>query len=432
MAENAKHSADDAAEQKGRAEEQEQKPEVDKTSTEVGNTEKVDEAKQSSSKSGVENTESVKKDETDQKSPDADDTQKSESVDIDQEKVAGSAASTDEGESDTKKEDKSDEEVEVNIEIQPHCKGKDNTEFQAEVREQIENCKFEIISSLQSSVHTELQEVTDKQVRKVERRRRAGFIIRDILILLLAAIVGYFGYCLYDVKYFDFMQPDCSDQANCGNSSTNETVEEPEVIKDTAWYQQQYGGLFRSLQTNVNADQVSAYYLYSGDYKVSEIQPKYLLSMAYSQLDSNITYDSIDGVVIPASDLRAAFVKFFGDAEYFDKQNFTYDCTEFKYDKNSDSFVASSVLCAHNANRKITETIDQIYEEGNVMYLLTTAAIYDQTEQSFYSFDDLFKPVAKNVASDDIAKYSSLLNHYQYQFKKVDGRYCFSGIIKLN
>lgn len=313
------------------------------------------------------------------------------------------------------------------------CKCYDKTEdFQTEVRDQIENCKFEIISAIQESVHDELKTAYDRQVRQVERRRRAGFIVRDIIILLLAALVGYFGYCLYDAKYFDFLQPFCQQENNCPAGDDNNTEPETsEIVKDTAWYIASYSDLFKSLQINLNADKVSAYYLYSDDYNVDEIQPSYLLAMAYNRLNASTTYDSVNGIVVPAADMRKAFIDLYGDASDFVKQNFTYDCVDFKYEKSTDSFVAPSMQCVHNASRKIIENIDEAYEEGNVLYFLTTATIYDQSEQSFYTFDNLFKPVAKNVSEGDLAKHAALLNKYQYQFKKVDGKYYFSGITKL-
>lgn len=309
---------------------------------------------------------------------------------------------------------------------------KPTAEFQEEIREQIENCKFELVAAVQDSVHTEISDVARKQVRKVERRRRWGYIIRDILILLLAAVIGYMGYRLYDVKYFDFMKSECERNNTCVESQdSSESTNPPEIIKDTAWYRDNYGYLFNNLQVGLSADKVEAYYLYSGDYKANEIQPTYLLGMAYNHLSSSTSYDSAEGIVIPAADLRQAYVSLVGNADNFTKRNFTYHCANFQYHKDADTFTASSVLCADNANRTILEEIDEIYEEGNVLYFLTTATIFDRSEQSFYSFDNLFKPVASNVTEDSLAKHASLLNHYQYQFNKVDNKYYFSGITKL-
>ncbi len=417
MAENAKNPADDAAEQKALTEqEQTEQPEKNKVPTE-------------SEDKAVETEEITEK---------SDDKENVDSSDADTDKTEADD-STEERPAEEKVEAKADDEdtektsLEISIELPEDKKNaKAKEDFQESVREQIENCKFEIVSALQDSVHNELKVVTEKQVRKIERRRKCGVIVRDIIILILAAIVGYFGYCLYDAKYFDFMKSECERAGNCQVSSVQDAQQkEPELIKDTAWYQQNFGYLYDSLKINLNADKVNAYYLYSDDYKVSEIQPSYLLAMAYNRLNSNITYDSDKGIMIPADDLRNSFVNLFGSAEYFAKKNFTYDCADFTYDKDSDSFITPSVQCNSSSNRQIVEEIDEIFEEGNALYFLTTATIYDKVESSFYSFDNLFKPVAKNVTREDFGKNKGLLNKYQYKFKKVDNKYYFSDVVKL-
>lgn len=428
MAEDAKKSADESAEQKGRAEKEEQTESLNKgedvavdTPTGESHSEEkpADKGEASNEASKQENAEK-----------DGDKITATLTVEEDDDKLEGEGKAND--------EDQSKAGIEISIELpdqdESNQKKASDTNFQESVREQIENCKFEIISSLQDSIHGELKDYTIKQIRKVERRRRTGVIVRDIIILVLAAIVGYFSYCLYDAKYFDFMKSECERQGNCesvNEGSNNSQVQAPEVVKDTAWYQRNYGYLFDSLKINLNADKVSAYYLYSGDYKVSEIQPSYLLAMAYNRLNSNITYDSDKGIMIPANDLKNSFTNLFGSADHFAKQKFTYDCANFEYDKESDSFVTPSIQCNSTSNRQIVEEIDEIYEEGNAMYFLTTAAIYDKAEEGFYTFDNLFKPVAKNVEKDDLSKHKSLLNQYQYRFKKVDDKYYFSDIVKL-
>lgn len=431
MAEDAKHAADEAAEKmSGQEQEQVNEPKeaekVEATDQDKEAAEKEDvkvEDKQVEEKAdedrAVETTDE-KETESDEQKPSEDDEQKN----------------TDEpGE----KEDKTDDnkEIAISIELDADKLGKEShDDFQKSVREQIENCKFEIISSIQESVHKELQN-SEKQIRKLERRRRVGFWVRDILILILAGVVGYFGYCLYDAQYFDFMKPACESENNCPVNSSEEqgddtnTEPEPEIIKDTAWYVKNYGSLYDALKINLDADKVSAYYLYSGDYKASEIQPNYLLGMAYNQLNSNTTYDSTVGIVIPANDLRSAFTNLFGTADYFVKQNFMNGCVEFEYDKASDSFVTPAMQCVTKSNREIVEEVDEAYEEGNALYFITTAAIYDKNEQAFYNFDNLFKPMASNVQKDDLKKHEGLLNRYQYRFKKVDDKYYFSDIVKL-
>lgn len=312
------------------------------------------------------------------------------------------------------------------IEIEIKGSKVNHEEFQAEVREQIENCKFEIIASLQDKIHDELQHF-EKQARRLERRRRSGVIVRDIIILILAAMVGFLAYCLYDAEYFEFLKPKCKQENNC---EVTVQQKDPEV-KSPEWYKQNYSYLFESLQTKLDADKVNAYYMYTDDRKVSEVQPEYLLAMAYNRLNSSTTYDSNEGIVVPANDLRQAYIDLVGNTNGFVKTSFDYHCANFQYRKESDDFMAKSLLCADTSDRKILEEIDEIYEEGNALYILTTATIYDKTNSSFYNFDNLFKPAVKNVGEDDFAKNKSSLNQYQYQFKKTDNKYYFSGVIKL-
>lgn len=305
-------------------------------------------------------------------------------------------------------------------------------DFQAEIREQIENCKNELQIALERSIKQEFTTIVNKKLRAANRRRRIGAVVRDVIILLLVAVVGYFGWCLYDARYFDWMEPKnepAQDEPN------NQEVQEPEeIVKDTRWYVNNYGYLFEGLQLGLNADSVEAYYLYSDDRKVSEIKPAYLLGMAYNKVmptTSSVTTSTETNSSVAAADLRTAFEGVFGTLDYFEKTSFTHGCKKFAYVRETDSFVTENNNCVVDSEREVIEEIDEMYEEGSVLYVLTTAAIYDETEASFYSFDNLFKPVVTNAAKDDLAKNQAVLNRYQYQFKKTGEKYHFSGVVKL-
>lgn len=438
MTEDAKHTADkDAAQKSGQKQEQNEKPEtVEEKELEVKPEDSAAETTiPANDGSKKDNSEESSSEDTPEVAEASEDTKtekviSSETTVLSEDpKITLTVAETEDDNSENEaKTDGGDIEIEIGL------KKKDDDEFQQSVREQIENCKFEIISSVQDSVHTELRG-SIKELRRQDRRRRVGFILRDIIILLLAAALGYTIYCLYDAQYFDFMKPQCVRDNTCSVIEKEENKEEGpiavEVIKDTNWYRNNYGYLFDALQLKLNADEVSAYYLYSGDYRANEIQPNYLLGMAYNVLNSNTTYDSTAGIVIPSADLKTAFANLFGTTDYFVKQNFTNGCVDFEYDRASDSFITPAVQCVSNANREIVEEINEIFEEGNVMYFITTAAIYDKSENALYNFDNLFKSVAQNVDKDNLEKYQASLNQYQYRFKKIDEKYYFSDIVKL-
>jgi len=305
-------------------------------------------------------------------------------------------------------------------------------EFQEAVREQIENCKNELKISLEQSIQQEFSLIVKKRLKAANRRRRIGMIVRDIVILILAAAVGYFGWCLYDVRYFDWMGP--QQEVSAPDVPSNQEVDEPEVVvKDTRWYVNNYGYLFEDLQLGLNADNIEAYYLYSDDHKVSEIKPAYLLGMAYNKVmpTAESSADTTAKTSVTAADLRTAFEGMFGTTDYFEKVSFTHGCKKFTYVREDDAFVTENGNCSLESKREVVEEIDEMYEEGNVLYVLTTAAIYDADEASFYSFDNLFKPAVTNVEKTDLSKNRAVLNQYQYQFKKTGEKYHFSGVVKL-
>lgn len=441
MADDAKNpAADKTADKKGQAKDETNPSQEEATKSSTENTAEVETtdakpAKKSkkSKKSSSESTIAKEKAKT-----------AAEVAEIPEAEVVASADSTKSEDDNTTEESVSDS-VEKNTKAKSKSKADSkksaqdqstygiDTDFQAAVREQIENCKFEIVAALQESVHAEVKNTMQAQIRKSERRRVFGVVLRDILILILIAVAGFFAYRLYEYGEFNFLLPSCEQSNSCDNQSNiiQQPEPEPEVVKDLAWYRKNYGNLFDNIQIKLDADKVSAYYLYSGDYKVDEIAPEYLLGMAYNQLNSSYYY-SENGLTVPATDLRTAFVDVFGTANHFSKKDFAYDCTNFTYDKANDAFTAPNLSCTNNSTRQILEEITDIYEEGNALYFLTTATIYDQKDNSYYTFDNIFRPVVTNVTEDDLLTHSSLLNKYQYQFKRADDEhFYFSGIIKL-
>lgn len=429
MAGNAKKSTDDV-EKSGVAEKQETSTEETKSTT--------SETKNQDNQSTINDTDSSEKSETSEvaqvnESETAENNERETAETSKAETTEAKSDSTDA--SDSKQPDDEKTNIAISIEL-PDEKSNANTNddqeesFYSSVREQIENCKFEIIAAVQESTHKEVGDLMNKQMRKLRRRHFAGSLIRDLLILILAALVGYLSYCLYDVKYFDFMKSDCERNNTCVSTNTPEPAK-PEIVKDTAWYVKNYGSLLDNLKVHLDASKIDAYYLYSNDLKVSEIQPNYLLAMAYNRLDASTTYDSERGISIPSEDLRKAFISLFGSADYYARRDFTNGCGEFKYNQDLDSFVAPTIQCANLSQREIIEEVTEAHEEGNVLYFLTVAAIYDKAEQSFYTFDSLFKPAFSNVEKSDLAKHQGSLNQYQYRFKKVDGNYYFSDVTKL-
>lgn len=310
-------------------------------------------------------------------------------------------------------------------------RGRKKTIKNEELLEQLQKQLTENQLDLIQIVKDETRNALEVELRRADRRRRWNNFWRDMIIIILALGCGYLGYLLYDINY-------------SGTQQNNDTAEESTStaagpIKDEEWYLANYSYLLDRTRTNLNADNVSAYYLYSGDLAVNNMKSEYLLNIAFQNLvDNGIvqipdTYEqkTDEPILVLASDLQSTFVNLFGKDARFKTNDFISGCLNFVYQKASDTFEAKNQSCQLNQHREIVEKIEKIYEEGEVIYIITNAGVYDKDEKSFYSFNDLFEPVVEGVSKQEFEDHTKGLNRYQYQFKKSGDDYQFSKIVKL-
>lgn len=300
-----------------------------------------------------------------------------------------------------------------------------------------EEVKEDLKEDILDDVNNEISNLVKREEKRMLNNKKIAIFKRDIIIIILFAIGLYFGYCLYDAKYFNFMKSECEKEGNCNQVENNQDSgdtssenNEPLIIKDKKWYIDNFGYLLNKAKLTMNADNVSAYYLYSTDRKMSDVKSSVLLNMAYKNLNSKSIKSNSVSITVEGNDLKNAFQDLFGTFANYKPGNFTYNCLHFKYNQEKDRYSAENTKCAI-ANNKIIEEIDDMYEEGNVLYIITNATIYNESESSYYSFDNLYEPLFTDVTDADLSTYARRLNRYQYQFKKEEESYYLDSIIKL-
>lgn len=311
-----------------------------------------------------------------------------------------------------------------------------NKEIKISIVENTKKYKEDLKEELLEDVNNEVADLLKKEEKRMLKGKNAAIFKRDVIILAFFGLILYFGYCLYDVKYFDFMKSECERNGNCysyennnGNNSDN-NEQEPAIVKDKDWYIEHYGYLLDQIKISLNADNVSAYYLYSTDRKVSEIKSSMLLNIAYSGLSSKQIKTNSVSITVEGEDLKNTFEKLFGSLVNYKPSSFTYNCLNFKYSEDKDRYTADNNKCPAS-NNKIVEEIDDMYEEGDVIYIITNAAIYNESESSFYTFDNLYEPEVTGVTESDFSSNARKMNRYQYQFKRSEENYYLDSIIKL-
>ena len=83
------------------------------------------------------------------------------------------------------------------------------------VREQVTNVAEEIKATLAESIRAEYRTLVARELQRANRRRRWNNFFHDVVIAFFAIAAIYFGYCLYDAHYFDFMKTECEKNGTC-------------------------------------------------------------------------------------------------------------------------------------------------------------------------------------------------------------------------
>ncbi len=317
-------------------------------------------------------------------------------------------------------------------------KEKVEEELKKDIKTTLKDSTKEFREELETEFKDNVNLSIDNAIRREERRmlKLKNFTLfkRDIIILVLFTLLLYFGYCLYDVRYFNFMKSECEINGTCNQTTetNNDSQKQDEVVKDKDWYVEKLGYLLGNAQININADNVSSYYLYTSDHSIKDVKNSYLLNLALKQVDEKNIKTNTVNVTVSGKDLKNAYEDLFGESSTYKASNFEYGCLNFVYNADKDKYVAENNKC-NNSTKQIVEHITDMYEEGNKLYIITTSAIYNKNEQSFYTFDNLYEPAITNVSDKEkeLDENKKKLNSYEYTYNKVDNEYYLDSINKL-
>lgn len=257
-------------------------------------------------------------------------------------------------------------------------KDKDVKKILEEIDSQINDKKKEMLEEFKKEMDKQIEMNVQKRVeveaKKLIRGKTGKIIRRDIVILLLIAIIGYLGYCLYDIGYFNKNLP--------VHTEVVETPKKEETVKDTAYYVKNYGELVENLQVPNILQEIS-----NGISK--DNMPNALkLKIAYKNLeDSKKTTDG-EVLTFDSNSLLEAYKNICGDNTSLEYSVFEYENLKFLYFNDTFITESSSLIPTAKANYKITNA----YETGNKLtfeltydgQLGTYKYIFDRNGNNYY------------------------------------------------
>ena len=282
-------------------------------------------------------------------------------------------------------------------------------------KELIDEMKTDISAIVKEEVRNDLKREIDNEIKKNSRRnirgKRGKIFRRDIIIIILLAIIAYLVYFMYNHNYVSF---------SINSNMNNVTFTNDKKVVNT---NNDYSYLLDNVNVKLPFENSNSLYLYLKDYNESNINDSIKLTMAYNYLNKD------DFSVDEAHD---AYVRLFNTDKNFKNISFDYECKKFKYDDVTNTYTLVSNECINTSSKEVLERIINTSVKNNKVIITTVVGVYDNSNNSLYNYKNIYDPIAVDLNNNfNITDYQNKLNTYKYTFVKVDDNYYFDNIKKL-
>ena len=283
-------------------------------------------------------------------------------------------------------------------------------------KELIDEIKNDVSVIVKEDVRNDLKREIDSEIKKNSRRnmrgKRGKIFRRDIVIIILLAIIAYLVYFMYNHNYVSF-----SINSNMNNVTLTNDKKVVNINKD-------YSYLFDNINVKLPFENSNSLYLYLKDYNESNINDSIKLTMTYNYINKDDF--SVDEV-------HDAYVKLFNTDKNFKNTSFDYECKKFKYDESTNAYTLVSNECINTSSKEILERIINTSVKNDKIIITTVVGVYDNSNHSLYNYKNIYDPIAVDLNNNfNITDYQNKLNTYKYTFVGVDDNYYFDSIKKLS
>lgn len=316
-----------------------------------------------------------------------------------------------------------------NKEVKEKEKTIDIKSIEIELNQYLEDRKVDIITEITKKVDEQIELKVTKRMKDEEKkivRGKTGKIIRrDIIIILLLALIGYFGYCLYEVDYFNIRTKEVEtpkekeDKKDNNNENPNDNQEPIVDTKpDSAYYIKNYSYLL----DNILIDDEEVYSLFSKATTKENISNELILKIAYKNLDK--LYITIDNNMITfhENSLLGSAKKIFGEDITLKHTMFNYNNTKFMYYNNT--YIG---LKENDTKTSLLSKIIDAKEEDNK---LTFEVIITKLSDENALIDKDNNVILENYNNEDLKEYKDQLQTFKITYENINDNYIFNSIEK--
>lgn len=286
--------------------------------------------------------------------------------------------------------------------------------------------KEEILKELSNKIDKQVEISVSKRLKEEEKKfirgKKGKIIRRDIFIILLIILICYLCCCLYDVNYKNIKTIITSngnlELEKPPNSNNDEKEKKEEFNK---YYIEKYGYLVENMQ--ILGD--SKLYIYKNKTTKYNMPNDIKLKIAYKNLIANKTIYEGKTINFKSEDLLDSYRSIFGQESILNNETFTYDNNRFiYYDNMYLGFVENNT-----SDTIVLYKIDDAYiEDEKLIFEVIVASKENNTLTNVLNN----KVVLENYNNEDLSEYKDKLSKHKFVFIKVNDKYYFSSIDKMN
>lgn len=281
------------------------------------------------------------------------------------------------------------------------------------VAENIENTskklKKDFTTYIDSKIITSFNDEIVSANKKVIREKNKKVIVRDIIILILLALIGYLLFLMYNNRYFDRFfvrdnqetvkvvekQNDTTDNKKDDNKKEESSGPSLDELKS------KYSSLLNNIYISESSDYINEYY--NGNLTT---ELKNYIALNSVDLESVINDD--DYVLIENSVLKNAYEKKFQDA--YVAKSFKYNGSDLKYISKLNSYVSNKTISSKTNIKR--EIIDIKVDNKKVSITTVEGLIKDKK-----LYDVIDNNEIKEYKDDSLTNYQDKLNKLTYNYE---------------
>ena len=312
-------------------------------------------------------------------------------------------------------ENKKKKEIENKIDI---------NSIKEELNKHLKEQKEEITKELNSKIENQIEFNITKRLKDEEKRIMRGktgkIIRRDIIIIILLAIVGYFGYCLYDVDYFNIRTKIVETPKEPSNDKQNDEDNNNEPVvdikPDSSYYIENFGYLVNRL----NIVDESIFSLYQENIALEDLNNELIVKIAYKNLPKNTINIDNNMITFSSENIQETAKNIFVEEIIIQDEMFSYNNIKFMY--YNETYIG---LKEEETKVGFLSKIIDAQEKNNA---LTFEIIVAKLSPENKLLNNLDQVIIEDYQNEDLASIKEKLNIYSITFENINDNYIFKNI----